>query len=121
MDGLPPDEVVDHVTEFLSEMLPLDERRRIEVTVLVEFLLAARADPGLDDLAKEAVDGTVRLARRVVDARMRRGDSRDPAVEAQRLAALLDGIAFRAVLQPALTPPECCVAMLRAHLAELLR
>ncbi len=123
LSELPLDEAVDQLTEFLSELLPLDERRRTEVTVLVEFLMAARADPGLDDLAKEAVQGTVTLARRIVDAQARSGryEPKDPEVEAPRLAALLDGLAFRAVLQPELTSPEECVAVLRAHLAELVR
>ncbi|MBB2506210.1 TetR/AcrR family transcriptional regulator [Amycolatopsis echigonensis] len=123
LSELPPDKAVDQLTEFLSELLPLDERRRTEVTVLVEFLMAARADPGLDDLAREAVQGTVTLARRILDAQARSGrfEPKDPEVEAPRLAALLDGIAFRAVLQPDLTSAEECVAILRAHLAELIR
>ncbi|WP_406630333.1 TetR/AcrR family transcriptional regulator [Amycolatopsis sp. WGS_07] len=118
-----PEEAVDRLTEFLSELLPLDERRRTEITVLVEFLIAARANPGLDDLAREAVQGTVTLARRIVDAQARSGryEPRDPEIEAPRLAALIDGIAFRTVLQPDLTTPEECVAVLRAHLAELTR
>ena len=120
---LPADEIVDRLAEFLSELLPLDERRRTEATVLVEFLLAARADPSLDDLAREAVEGTVKLARRALDARARSGRFApvDPEVEAPRLAALLDGLAFRAVLQPDLAPPEECAAVLRAHLTELFR
>ncbi|WP_093576588.1 TetR/AcrR family transcriptional regulator [Amycolatopsis rubida] len=123
LSELPPGEVVGQLTDFLSELLPLDERRRTEVTVLVEFLLAARADPGLDDLAREAVQGTVTLARRILDAQARSGrfEPKDPEVEAPRLAALLDGLAFRAVLQPELTSPEECVAVLRAHLAEFVR
>ncbi|WP_370938387.1 TetR/AcrR family transcriptional regulator [Amycolatopsis sp. cg13] len=123
LSELSPEEAVDQLTEFLSELLPLDERRRTEVTVLVEFLMAARADPGLDDLAREAVQGTVTLARRILDAQVRscRFEPKDPEVEAPRLAALIDGIAFRAVLQPELTSADECVAVLRAHLAELVR
>ncbi|WP_033289594.1 TetR/AcrR family transcriptional regulator [Amycolatopsis jejuensis] len=121
--GLAPDEVVDQLAEFFSELLPLDERRRTEMTVLVEFLIAARADPGLDDLAREAVRGTVTLAHRILEALERSGrfEPLDAEVEAPRLAALLDGLAFRAVLQPEITTPEECVAVLRAHLGELTR
>ncbi|WP_344854388.1 TetR/AcrR family transcriptional regulator [Amycolatopsis ultiminotia] len=119
---LRPDELADRLTGFLAELLPLDERRRTETTVLVEFLLAARADPGLADLAGEAIRGTVTLARRVLDALARTGAfAGDPDVEAPRLAALLDGLAFRAVLRPEITTGEECLAVLRAHLRQLTR
>ncbi|MBB4684254.1 TetR/AcrR family transcriptional regulator [Amycolatopsis jiangsuensis] len=119
----PRDEVAGRLTELFAELLPLDELRRTEMTVLVEFLMAARAVPGLSDLAAEVSRGTVTLSRRILEALAGTGAfvARDPDVEAPRLAALLDGLAFRAVLQPEITTGEECLAVLRAHLAELTR
>ncbi|RJQ86239.1 TetR/AcrR family transcriptional regulator [Amycolatopsis panacis] len=123
MAGLSRAEIVDRLTDFFAELLPLDERRRSEATVLVEFLIAARADPGLADLAAETIRGTVTLARRILDALAGTGTFApgDPEVEAPRLAALLDGLVFRAILQPEVTTGAECLAVLRAHLTGLSR
>lgn len=121
MAGLPRAEIVDRLTDFFAELLPLDERRRSEATVLVEFLIAARADPGLADLAAETIRGTVTLARRILDALAGTFAPGDPEVEAPRLAALLDGLVFRAILQPEVTTGAECLAVLRAHLTGLTR
>ncbi|MEU4673342.1 TetR family transcriptional regulator C-terminal domain-containing protein [Amycolatopsis sp. NPDC023774] len=118
---LSPDEAADQMTDFLAELLPLDAARRAEATVLVEFLVAARVDTDLTELAHEALRGTLTLARRITDAMTRRS-LLPPGVadlEAERLAALLDGLTFRSALQPEATTPEVCRAVLRAHLASL--
>jgi AcrR family transcriptional regulator len=122
LSELTRDEAADQLTEFLAELLPLDADRRAEATVLVEFLVAARVDPEIAGLAREAMRGTLVLARRVTDA-MARQELLPPeaaAPEAQRLAALLDGLSFRATLQPEVTSEQECHEVLRAHLASLL-
>lgn len=43
----------------------------------------------------------------------------DPALETERLAALLDGLCLSAVLHPDLLGPARCRAVLDAHLAGL--
>ncbi|QRP44086.1 TetR/AcrR family transcriptional regulator [Amycolatopsis sp. FDAARGOS 1241] len=117
------DEAASQLTDFLAELLPLDAPRRAEATVLVEFLIAARVDTDLADLAHEALRGTLTLARRIIDA-MTRDALLPPGaadLEAERLAALLDGLTFRCALDPAATPPQACRDVLRAHLASLPR
>ena len=51
---------------LLDELLPLDDTRRAEITVFLEFATAARTDPALDHLAREAAAGTRTLVRRVL-------------------------------------------------------
>ena len=43
---------------LLEELLPLDDIRRAEITVFLEFATAARTDPALDHLAREAAAST---------------------------------------------------------------
>ncbi|HEY2062847.1 MAG TPA: TetR family transcriptional regulator C-terminal domain-containing protein [Amycolatopsis sp.] len=123
LSELTRDEAADQLTEFLAELLPLDATRRAEGGVLVEFLVAARVDEEIADLASEAMRGTLILARRITDAMARQDllPSEAAAPEAQRLAALLDGLSFRAVLQPEVTSEQECLDVLRAHLVSLLR
>lgn len=123
LSELTRDEAAGQLTEFLAELLPLDAARRAEASVLVEFLVAARVDQEIADLAHEAMRGTLILARRITDAMARQDllPAEAAAPEAQRLAALLDGLSFRAVLQPEVTSEQECLDVLRAHLAALLR
>ena len=107
---------------LLDELLPLDDTRRAEITVFLEFATAARTDPALDHLAREAAAGTRTLVRRIFIRKHRGGGLRPDLasdVEAARLWALLDGLSFNAVLQSDLVSAHDCVAALRAHLDEL--
>src|SRR5262245_33159414 len=45
LDTIPGPRLRRFVVELLSELLPLDESRRAEVTVLVDFCTAARTHP----------------------------------------------------------------------------
>ncbi|MGK4579271.1 TetR/AcrR family transcriptional regulator [Kitasatospora sp. HPMI-4] len=108
--------------DFLSELLPLDEQRRQEVTVFLDFSAAARTNPAFEALSHRTAADTRGLTRRVLtrlgEAGTLRAD-RDPAIEAERLAALLDGLGLSAVLHPDLLSAQTCAAVLRVHLDEL--
>lgn len=110
------DERLDALARLLAELLPLDDERRRENAVLLEFLVAARTDPDLDGLSQEAVAGVGALVRRALEAAG--ADASD--VECQRLAALVDGLSLRCVLQPGLISADP-VDILRAHLASSAR
>lgn len=101
----------------LGELLPLDDARRAEVTVFLEFAAAARTDPDLAPLAREAGDGTVALVRRAL--RHSLGEGRDPDLEAVRLAALLDGLGHLGVQRPDPLSAEQCLDVLGSHLREV--
>lgn len=113
--GLSASERRERVVGLLGELLPLDEKRRAEVTVFVEFVTAARTDPALTDLAREAAEGTRALVRQV----LQRSEVDDLELEVRRLIALLDGLSFDGVLHPETLTPRQIEAVVRAHLARL--
>ncbi|MGY6651085.1 TetR family transcriptional regulator C-terminal domain-containing protein [Amycolatopsis sp. TRM77291] len=104
--------------ELLGELLPLTEQTRAETDVWLAFSAAAKNRP---DLAEEAVrmyEGVRALVRRVLDGANEAGgllDGLDLAVETERLAALLDGLA----LSTGRTSPELMRTVLRRHLESL--
>ncbi|UKY54462.1 TetR/AcrR family transcriptional regulator [Streptomyces inhibens] len=110
------------VADLLAELLPLDERRRAEVTVFLDFNAAARTNPALRDLSHQAATGTRRLVRRVLtrldeSATLRPG--RDIDIETERLTALLDGLGLSAVRHPDVLSAQACAQVLRVHLEDL--
>ncbi|WP_091103762.1 TetR/AcrR family transcriptional regulator [Nonomuraea pusilla] len=104
---------------LFAELLPLDEARRAEVTVFLDFITAARTDPSLQDLAREAATGARALARRVLTW-LELPAGVDVELECERLTALLDGLGMNAVLYPELIGGESCLEILRTHLDTLI-
>ncbi|MFF1919143.1 TetR family transcriptional regulator C-terminal domain-containing protein [Streptomyces sp. NPDC058221] len=118
----PRAEQVRLAADLLAELLPLDERRRAEVTVFLDFNAAARTNPDFGDLSRQAAAGARRLVRRVLAALDEAGTlspGRDLDIETERLAALLDGLGLGAVLHPDVVSPRMCVEVLHAHLGDL--
>lgn len=107
---------------LLGELLPLDEQRRAEVTVFIDFVMAARTNPAFAGLADKAARGIRSLVRqtltRLLEASGVRKDL-DLDVETERLASLLDGLGLNAVLYPQLVGADACAAVLLAHLEGL--
>lgn len=112
-----PQERFEAVAEMLGELLPLDDRRRREVAVFLEFTAAARTDTGLADLARESADGTAALVHRILASAADPG--RDLHVEVLRLTALLDGLGMAGTRSVAPATPDECRAALRAHLVDV--
>ncbi|MFI0423529.1 TetR/AcrR family transcriptional regulator [Spongiactinospora sp. 9N601] len=84
------------VEDMLAELLPLDARRRDESTIAFAFVCQSRWDPQLRPLAEQLLRGPRQLVRRILDAAQVR--DRDDHVE--RLCALIDGLAFKAIYVP---------------------
>ncbi|MGW1836487.1 TetR/AcrR family transcriptional regulator [Streptomyces sp. NPDC002067] len=120
--GHPVAEQLRLTADLLGELLPLDDLRRAEVTVFLDFTTAARTDPAFADLSRKAATGTRTLIHHVL-ARLAGsgalGSGRDVPAETERLAALIDGLCLTAVLHPSVVTPAHCSGTLRAHLAEL--
>ncbi|WP_030937211.1 TetR/AcrR family transcriptional regulator [Streptomyces sp. NRRL S-646] len=109
---------------LLAELLPLDEQRRAEVTVFLDFNTAARTDPAFGDLTRRTAEGTRALVRRVLTRLDSTGVLRpglDLGLETERLTALLDGLGLGAVLHPGILTPQTCTDVLHAHLGDLSR
>lgn len=117
------DALVGQCTGVLAELLPLDEPRRADAVVHMEYMLDARTNAALSDAAQDDYRATGAVVGRVVLQLM---DSPlmskvlVPVDEAERLIAILDGLSLRMVLQPAWSAPEHGLATLRRHLEDLL-
>ncbi|MFC4591035.1 TetR/AcrR family transcriptional regulator [Sphaerisporangium corydalis] len=109
--------------DLLSELLPLDETRRAEAAVFIDFVTAARTHPAIDDeLARRSAAGTRSLIRRILTRMREMGTLRpglDVDVETERLNSLVDGLGLNTVLYPDLLSPQGCVEVLQTHLDEL--
>ncbi|RAN79149.1 hypothetical protein B5P43_14510 [Bacillus sp. SRB_336] len=115
--------LVEKCAVVLEELLPLDVESAAGAVVRVEFMLAARTDAGLQDAAQDDYRATGAVVGRVVmqllESALMAG-SPEPVDEAERLIAVLDGLALRMVLQPGWSGPERGRATLRRHLRSLL-
>ncbi|MCM6775268.1 TetR/AcrR family transcriptional regulator [Nocardia sp. CDC159] len=124
-EGMVAPEVPGSYAErILVELLPLDEARFEESAVWLAFTTAARSRPELAELAAQPVAGARSLVHRVLSAMSEAGVLRrivvDLELETDRLAALLDGLALAAVVDPARRDPNAMRAVLRLHLASLV-
>lgn len=106
----------------LSEVLPLDERRRDEAVLWLAFAAAARTRPSLRPRAEQLYDGLRALCRRVLTVMRDSGTvaaALDVALETERLASLLNGLTVDGVLHPDRMTPELTLSLLRKHLDSL--
>lgn len=117
------DTLVEKCSGVLAELLPLDEARRADAVVHMEFMLDARTNAVLSDAAQDDYRATGAVVGRVVLQLMESplmSKVLVPVDEAERLIAILDGLSLRMVLQPAWSAPEHGLATLRRHLEDLL-
>lgn len=115
--------LIEKCALVLEELLPLDEARRADAVVHMEFMLDARTNAGLAEAAQDDYRATGAVVGRVVLQLMGSplaAESLVPVDEAERLIGLLDGLSLRMVLQPDWSAPEQGRATLRRHLHSLL-
>lgn len=96
--------------DLLCQLLPLDETRRREVAAWLALSTAAVYRPDLCPMVDDMHAAVRALTGAIVDrsraAGLFDGDDEDAAVDADRLAALVDGLAVSAILCPDRYPPE---------------
>nr|WP_042179387.1 TetR family transcriptional regulator C-terminal domain-containing protein [Kibdelosporangium sp. MJ126-NF4]CEL13797.1 Transcriptional regulator, TetR family [Kibdelosporangium sp. MJ126-NF4]CTQ88165.1 Transcriptional regulator, TetR family [Kibdelosporangium sp. MJ126-NF4] len=106
------------VEDLLAEFLPLDERRRDEAVVWLEFAMAARTRAALRATADAQHASMRALITRVLREAAAVGGlpgGLDLDVESLRLSALLDGLTVQAVLyEPPMSPRLLRDALRRA-------
>lgn len=95
----------------LSELLPLDATRRLELTAQLQLMILALTDPRLRETAS-TLHGDVRRACEIVAAEV--GLARPPA----ELHAFLDGLALHLLTEPTSTTPQEAIALLEDYLTE---
>ncbi|MBN0975037.1 MULTISPECIES: TetR family transcriptional regulator C-terminal domain-containing protein [Gordonia] len=105
----------------LSEVLPLDDERRVEMHVNLAMVTESVAHPGLADAAREAHDGLRSLCRTVLgvlDEHGLIGAGRDLDSHAVAVHALVDGLAMHLLLADTDSPARA-QRVLREHLTGL--
>jgi AcrR family transcriptional regulator len=126
----PVGDVRERVERILAELLPFDESRRTENEVWLAFTARALVDPELRALRDEGYDLLHDACRRMIGtlaepdaygagARDGAGKGLDLDLEAERLYALLDGLAVHAAMRPELHTPQRLTAVISRHLDEL--
>ncbi|MEV0247029.1 TetR family transcriptional regulator C-terminal domain-containing protein [Nocardia sp. NPDC050712] len=114
--GLTGEPALDALQALVEELLPLDEDRRVESIVLLEFILAARVQPIFGPITEQmAAD-----MRAVLAEALRVLTVPDPVERAEQLAAVIGGLAIDAVTPHGSLDRERVRTTLRAHLHSLL-
>jgi AcrR family transcriptional regulator len=103
----------------LAELLPLDAERQAENQVWLAFTTAALVDPDLRALRNEAYDLEREGCRRWIQRLRPAATAREVNLEANRLFALLDGLAVHAAMRPDQATPKHLLAVLTCHLAQV--
>jgi AcrR family transcriptional regulator len=101
---------------LLHEVLPMDDERRAEMQVWLAFTMRSLVDRDLRELRETSHQGLRGLCRTAAELL----GSTD-AADAERLHALVDGLALHAVLDPATTTPDRMARLLSDELDELQR
>jgi len=114
-----PDDVLQAAKLVLAELLPLDDERHAENEVWMAFTSRALVDPELGSLRDEAYD-RMREACVLWVGRLC-GDAGEDVreVEAERLFAVLDGLAVHAAVRPERATPARLRAVLDHHLDQV--
>ncbi len=110
---------LDDLVDLLAEVVPLDDERRAEAEVWLAMVVESRTDARLAPLARETHEGLRAMAAAVVHAVAPALPPESAELEADRLHALVDGLALHGVLHPDVATPQRLRATLHAHVAEL--
>ncbi len=110
----------DAIRASLTNALPLDDDGRLHWTVTVAFASHASAEPELQLVQRDAYrEFRSHLVNLLTDGAPVPTTLDDAVVEAERLIALVDGIALQALFDPETWPPGRQVEALDAGLGAL--
>ncbi|WP_423918899.1 TetR/AcrR family transcriptional regulator [Frigoribacterium sp. 2-23] len=108
--------------DILSQVLPLDHERTAEILAQVQLGVLARTDENLARSARRLNDGVGRICEHAIDVMERAGafrPDRDRTYEADRLHALVDGLAIQHTWDATARPAEQVLALVERHLDGL--
>ncbi|TDE60447.1 TetR family transcriptional regulator [Nonomuraea mesophila] len=121
--AIPPHPTVRQSVEAVArELLPLDAERRAEMEVNLALFSAATTETSLRgprEEAFEAVRDTCRWMISALDNGTDLAPGRDPEIEAQRLHAVIDGLATHLVYEPPAADTSWATKVLTTHLDSL--
>ncbi|MFI9560958.1 TetR/AcrR family transcriptional regulator [Nonomuraea endophytica] len=106
----------ERAERVLAEVLPLDPERRAENEVWLAFTAQSMVDPSLRSVRDEGHRALRAGCREIVSTLTEKQE-----YEAERLHALVDGLAVHAAVRPDETTPEVMRAVIARHLDELAR
>ncbi|GAA1253092.1 TetR family transcriptional regulator C-terminal domain-containing protein [Prauserella halophila] len=109
-------EALDAVQSLVEEVLPLDQQRRDETTVVVELVMASRTRPVFHEMSERMGADLADVLRRALTAL----DAHDPETGSARLTALITGMTVEAVTPHREFGPDLIRATLRAQLETLI-
>lgn len=118
----PSSDVRAYVEDVLAEVLPLDAERVSEMEIWLAFTGQGLIDPTLRTLRAESARLLLGLCRQLLVRLITSGEGApglDPDLEAERLHAVLDGVALHAVSRPEHVTPDVMRAVISAHLSSL--
>lgn len=110
------------VDGLLLQLLPLDKERRLELVAQVQLGVLSLTDSALRPAAIRLSEGVDRVCHAALQLLVEAGQlnpTRDPGYEAQRLRALLDGIAMHGLWSGELPEAGPMLRVLSRHLDEL--
>lgn len=112
----------DTVETAVLQLLPLDEERRLEMEVFLVIGSMALSDAGLMPVYQQANNTMATGCRNVIDLLIRAGAASpalDAPLEAQKLHAIIDGLALHLLRQRPDEPTSWATNVLRSHLDAL--
>jgi AcrR family transcriptional regulator len=115
-------DVRDAVERRLQSLLVLDPETRAVIDVWLAFAARARVDASLRPLRDETHARVRELCRESIETLHTQGLTRselDIDLEAERLHALVDGLAMHATLAPEITTPARQIEIVTRHLDTL--
>ncbi len=114
--GLDNESAADALQDLVEELLPLDNERRVESIVLIEFIVAARVNP----IFRPVTEKMAADMREVITHALEVLDVPEPAEEAERLIAVVGGLILDAVTPHGSLDDERVRRTLRAHVRSVL-
>ncbi|WP_027087479.1 TetR/AcrR family transcriptional regulator [Cohnella panacarvi] len=113
---------MEDAKRLLMQLLPLDEESTLEMEVWLAFSAKSLSDPELKPRSDEVYDELRKVMMDIVGAMIRTETAKpglDEELEAERLYALIDGLALHRMLRPGSLSPAMMEAVLTHHLNSL--
>lgn len=114
----------EDISLFLYEVLPLDEERTAEMEVWFAFTAKSLADPTLQPLSHQVSKDMRTGMAKIIGALIQYHPAcahLDQELEAERLYALVDGLAIHRIMQPDRVTPDTIRSIVSKHLESLFK
>lgn len=124
--GLPfTGEPITDAQMLLWELLPIDEERSAEMAVWLAFTAKALSDPILqplkDRIYAEMKLGMISIIEELFSRHSTAATEAEKALEAERLYALLDGLAIHCIMKPSEVNSDVMKSVIAHHIKSICR